>query len=145
MPSADITTDLLVGFPTETIEDFEQTVSLIDQVRFTAAFMFAYSPRPGTRAEELGDTVPTPEKQRRLRAVIDLQTEITKEHHAAMVGRQVSLLVTGRQRGRDRLWLAQDCGCKNAVLSCRDNIAGMILDARVAGSSGMTLICERSD
>jgi tRNA A37 methylthiotransferase MiaB len=72
-----------------------------------------------------------------------MQTAITKEKYAAMVGRSVQLMIRGRQRKRGRLWMARDYGCKRALIACDDMQAGTILEAGAVRSSGMTLICER--
>jgi NAD-dependent dihydropyrimidine dehydrogenase PreA subunit len=89
IPTADITTDVMVGFPTETDADFRETVSLFASVRFTAAFMFGYSRRDNTPAAQMGDDVLPQVKQKRLRELIDLQTKITKEHYAAREGKTI--------------------------------------------------------
>ena len=86
LPDADITTDLLVGFPSETDADFAATLKLVEQVRFTAAFMFAYSVRQGTAAAELEDDVPSETKIARLNRLIKLQTEVTRSIYGKMVG-----------------------------------------------------------
>lgn len=142
MPEVDITTDILVGFPGETYEDFRKTVDLMQTVRFTSAFMFAYSPRPGTMAADRTETISPEEKHRRLEEVIALQTQITKEHFARMVGKTVRVLLSDQRE--DGMWMGQDAGCKNVLVSCSDCHSGMILDTTVVRSSGMTLLCERT-
>jgi len=143
MPDLDITTDVMVGYPGETHEDFLQTLSLFEQVQFTTAFMFAYSKRDGTLAADMADDVAPAVKQERLAELIALQTGITRRYYDAMPGKQVSVLVTERQRGRDCLWMGQDNGCKRVLLACDDAIAGTILQVRVIKSTGMTLVGER--
>jgi tRNA-2-methylthio-N6-dimethylallyladenosine synthase len=143
IPSADITTDVMVGFPTETETDFSETVSLFKKVRFTAAFMFGYSRRDNTPAAQVNDDVLPQVKQKRLKELIDLQTKITKEHYAAMEGKTISVLLTARQDGGDRLWMGQDIGCKRALAACNGSLAGMILPLRALRSTGMTLLAER--
>jgi len=143
LPNADITTDVMTGFPTESDEDFSDTVSLFKKVHFTAAFMFAYSKRDGTVAAALNDDVPVDIKKERLARLIDLQTAITKDHYSSMVRKDLEVLFLERQRGGEKLWTGQDNGCKRSVLSCNENIAGMILRVRALHSSGMTLITER--
>jgi tRNA-2-methylthio-N6-dimethylallyladenosine synthase len=143
MPRADITTDILVGFPGETEKEFGETLKLVRDVRFTTAFMFAYSVREGTAAASMNDTVSEEVKQRRLGQLIDLQTGITKEIYAAMAGEKVELLISGRQEKRDRLWMARDNGCKRVLIACDNCKAGTILHAEVVRTGGMTLICER--
>lgn len=140
---ADITTDVMVGFPGETDKDYRQTFSLFEQVRFTKAFMFAYSVRKGTEAASMRDSVPDTIKKERLKALVNLQTEITKEYHNRMVGKTVEVLFTQRQDRNDNSWMGQDYGCKRVLLGCKDNLAGMILKVPVIKSTGMTLITER--
>ena len=144
MPDIDITTDAMVGFPSETEQDFNDTLSLFREVRYTAAFMFAFSKRENTRAADMVDTVSAEEKRARLAALIDLQTSITKEHYAAMINRPLEILFLEQQRGKAKCWIGQDNGWKRALLACADNIAGMILQVRAIRSSGMTLIVERT-
>lgn len=98
-PGIAITTDLIVAFPTETREDFAETLSLMKDVRFTDSFSFKYSERPGTPAERrgLGELDPV-EAQARLVEVQALQTELTLEAHHARVGERVDVLVDGHSR-----------------------------------------------
>jgi tRNA-2-methylthio-N6-dimethylallyladenosine synthase len=144
LPDADITTDAMVGFPSETPADFLDTLSLFKQVRFTAAFMFMYSQRENTAAAAMDNDVPAPEKRKRLKELIDCQTAITRELYQSMIGRTVSVLFTGRQDlRREKLWMGQDNGCKRVLVACNETLAGMILPVRTVHSSGMTLLCER--
>lgn len=145
MPDIDLTTDVMCGFPGETPEEFEETLSLFRRVRFTSAFMFAFSPREGTAAASLPDPIPHDESQRRLRELIDLQTEVTKGHYAAMVGKRANVLFTQRQQGKGRAWMGQDNGCKRVLLACDDEFSGTIFDIRVRASTGMTLVGEKEE
>jgi tRNA-2-methylthio-N6-dimethylallyladenosine synthase len=96
MPGLCLSTDVIVGFPGETEEDYRATVELMRQQRFDSAFMFKYSPREGTAAwRELPDSVPEPVKGERLIEVIALQTEISGEINAGYVGRRLEVLVAG--------------------------------------------------
>jgi tRNA-2-methylthio-N6-dimethylallyladenosine synthase len=142
VPQVDITTDVMVGFPGESVEDYQETLSLFTTVRFTTAFMFAYSRRDNTAAAAMPDSVDPREKQERLARLITLQTAITGEIYSAMVGRQLSVLITGRQDSKDGLWMGQDMGCKKVLAACKDCGAGTILPLRVARSTGKTLIGE---
>jgi len=143
IPGVDITTDVMVGFPHETDRDFELTLDLFRQVRFTAAFMFAFSLRPGTKAAALKELVPEHVKKERLKILVDLQTEITKAHYAAMVGKRVEVLFTHKQERKSKAWMGQDYGCKRVLFYCQDTLAGTILTLPVVQSTGMTLIAER--
>ncbi len=98
-PGVAITTDLIVGYPTETEADFEETLSLMAEVRFTDSYSFKYSERPGTPAQrralgELADSA----VQARLERVQDLQRVLTLDAHGARVGEQVEVLVEGSSR-----------------------------------------------
>ena len=98
-PGLALTTDLIVGFPTETRADFEETLGLMERVRFTDSFSFKYSERPGTPAQRrgLGELDPG-EAQARLEEVQRLQAALTLEAHRARVGEQVEVLVDGDSR-----------------------------------------------
>lgn len=143
IPDADITTDIIVGFPSETDEEFKETLSMVKEVRFTAAFMFAYSVREGTRAAEMTDDVPREIKLARLKELIEQQTAITRSVYQNFVGKELQILVSGRQEKKEKLWMGMDQGCKRLLLSCENAEAGMIFKVRAVKSSGMTLICER--
>jgi tRNA-2-methylthio-N6-dimethylallyladenosine synthase len=145
MPRADITTDVMVGFPGETHEDFEQTLSLFETVRFTDAFMFAYSPRPGTRAASMTPEVQEEEKKARLSRLIELQTEVTRMYYSHMVNTEVALLPTWYTRDREgrALWKCKDYGAKNAVVYTTDSIGGTLTPCSVVDTTGKTLVCER--
>ena len=92
-PDIGLTTDLIVGFPGETLQEFEDTVSLVDEIHYDAAYTFIYSPRPGTRAALMPDTTPMEEKSRRIQLLIDHQQKITTATCEAQVGRVEPVLV----------------------------------------------------
>ncbi|MCB0015991.1 MAG: radical SAM protein, partial [Anaerolineales bacterium] len=99
LPGWALTTDIIVGYPGETDEDFEATMELVRRVRFDAAFMFRYSEREGTlAARKRPDDVPDDVKRERLQAVIALQESISKARNEAMVGQDVEVLVAGTGR-----------------------------------------------
>src|SRR5690242_13443794 len=112
MPDAAITTDIIVGFPGETEEDFEQTLEVVRRARFSSAFTFQYSKRPGTPAATMEEQVPKAVVQERYNRLIALLEEITWAENRKLVGRQVEVLVavgegrkderTGRLSGRAR-------------------------------------------
>jgi tRNA-2-methylthio-N6-dimethylallyladenosine synthase len=94
VPGIAISTDIIVGFPEETEEQFLETLSLVEQIRFDGAFMFVYSPRPGTPAADM-EQLPLPVRQDRIRRLVEVQTSITCELNAASVGRTLEVLVEG--------------------------------------------------
>ncbi len=95
MPDVGITTDLIVGFPGETEADFEETLSLMNEVNFDETFSFRYSERPGTAATRFTDQVPEQEKYERLYRLQELQRKITEHKNERQVGRVQEVLVEG--------------------------------------------------
>ncbi len=93
VPGIAITTDIIVGFPGETEEDFAETLSLVEEVRFDSAFTFIYSPREGTPAARLPDQVPEEIKKERIYRLIELQNRISSEYIQSMVGTHQEVLV----------------------------------------------------
>ena len=93
LPGVGISTDIIVGFPGETDAEFRRTLWLMERVGFDNSYMFAYSPRPGTPAAELGNDVPEPEKRKRLQETIELQKEITLRNGRQYVGQKVKVLI----------------------------------------------------
>jgi tRNA-2-methylthio-N6-dimethylallyladenosine synthase len=109
IPGLAITTDIIVGFPGETEEDFAETLALVEEVRYDAAYLFQYSPRPGTVAGVRPDQVPKPVVQERFDRLVAAQERISLERNRAHVGEVVELLiegpskkVPGRATGRTR-------------------------------------------
>lgn len=94
-PTIAVSTDLIVGFPGETEDDFRLTLDLVERVRFSALFAFCYSPRPGTAALRLGPPVARQLAEERLQRLLDRQNEIQAEAHRGLVGRSFEVLVTG--------------------------------------------------
>ncbi len=95
VPDMAVTTDIIVGFPGETEEDFEATLEVMRKVRFDASYSFAFSPRPGTEAATLVDDVSQEEKLRRLYKLQELQSQLTTERLAEWVGKEVEILIDG--------------------------------------------------
>lgn len=121
VPEASITTDIIVGFPGETEEDFAQTLDIVSTVGFASAFTFIYSKRSGTPAARMENQVPLPVKKERLNRLMELQNKFSLQYHGRLVGRTVEVLAEGPSKnpeiwqGRSRtgtlvLWPAiRDC------------------------------------
>ena len=101
MPDAAITTDIIVGFPGETDDDFEETLDVVRRVRYASAFTFQYSPRPGTPAAELEDQVPKDVVQERYDSLVELVNDIAWEENRRLVGSTVELLVADTDGKKD--------------------------------------------
>ncbi|MGY4646100.1 tRNA (N6-isopentenyl adenosine(37)-C2)-methylthiotransferase MiaB [Cellulomonas sp. URHB0016] len=101
MPHAAITTDIIVGFPGETEEDFVETLRVVEESRFASAFTFQYSPRPGTPAADLPDQLPKAVVQERYERLVSLQERISLEENLAQVGRTVEVLLAEGEGRKD--------------------------------------------
>ena len=101
MPQAAITTDIIVGFPGETEEDFQATLDVVEKARFSSAFTFQYSARPGTPAAEMDDQIPREVVQERYMRLIELQERITLEENEKLVGAEIEILVTADEGRKD--------------------------------------------
>ncbi len=100
IPNVALATDVIVGFPGETEKQFMNTYDLLHEMRFDVVHVAAYSPRPGTAASRLPDDVPPQEKERRRKAVEELQTQIAGEINARLLGQTVEVLVEERHKGK---------------------------------------------
>ncbi|WP_281196807.1 tRNA (N6-isopentenyl adenosine(37)-C2)-methylthiotransferase MiaB [Nocardia altamirensis] len=127
MPHAAITTDIIVGFPGETEEDFQETLDVVRQARFTSAFTFQYSKRPGTPAAEMADQLPKAVVQERYERLIALQEEVSLAANRALIGTEVELLV------------AEGAGKKNAATARMSGRArdGRLVHFRPGGTAEM--------
>lgn len=98
MPELSITSDVIVGFPGETYEEFKDTLSLLERVRFTSLFTFIFSPRPGTKAYDMEDPITYEEKSKWFKELTSLQEKIAGERTAKMKGRTYKVLVEGKSK-----------------------------------------------
>jgi tRNA-2-methylthio-N6-dimethylallyladenosine synthase len=143
VPDVALSTDVIVGFPGETEADFEATCRLMERVRYDSAFVFKYSPRPGTEAAGWPDDVPQPVKERRNQLVLELQARISREALEASVGREVEVLVEERNR-RGQL-AGKSRRNTTVVLDGPDALIGELVTVRVGRVTATTLIAEPAD
>lgn len=101
IPHAAITTDIIVGFPGETEEDFQQTLDVVEASRFSSAFTFIYSPRPGTPAADMDDQIPADVASERFNRLQALQQRIVTEENQKLVGTRVDVLVSAGEGRKD--------------------------------------------
>jgi tRNA-2-methylthio-N6-dimethylallyladenosine synthase len=137
-----VTSDMIVGFPGETEEDVEETLSLLDAAQYDGVFAFQYSPRPNTSAQNMPDAIPEEEKGRRLARVMDRQREIQRARNEALIGQTFEVLVDGASR-RPGQWSGR-CS-SNRILnftSPRKNLLGEYVPVRVSSASPNCLVGE---
>ncbi len=160
LPTIRIATDMIVGFPTETEEDHQQSLDLVRTSGFKSAFVFKYSPRPGTVAyRRLEDDVPEEVKRRRNLELLEAQAQVSLAQHRARVGSELQVLVEGmsklKQRGdvvqlggrqaeRTRL-VARSTGDEIVAFDGVAGLVGKLVRARVVDATELTLLAELSE
>jgi tRNA-2-methylthio-N6-dimethylallyladenosine synthase len=141
VPNASVATDVIVGFPGETEAQFENTVRLLEELRFDMVHVAAYSERPGTPAALLPDDVAPEEKERRRRAVDDLQERIAGEINGALVGETVEVLVEQRRKGR---WQGRTRTTKLVFFEDELDWRGKLAHVQITWAGPWSLIGEMS-
>jgi tRNA-2-methylthio-N6-dimethylallyladenosine synthase len=138
-----LTTDIIVGFPGETEEDFEQTLDLLDQVQYDSLFSFKYSPRPNTAALEMTDRVAEEEKQRRLAILQEKQRSIQIRRNAELIGEIREVHVEGRHQSLGQ-WIGRtsDNRTLNFTHPGAEMVVGKYLQVRVTRSGPNSLVGE---
>ena len=136
MPDLVLTSDVIVGFPGETEEDFKETLSLISEVHYDSLFTFIFSPRPGTPAASMEDPTPKEEKNRRFDELCALQNSISESIHNGYVGKTLRCLVDGKDK--DLLTARTEGG--RLVRFCGDeNLIGTFKDITITGATTWSL------
>ena len=137
IPDIALSTDVIVGFPSESDSQFQQTVDLLSEVKFATVHVAAYSPRPGTiAARELEDNVPLLEKKERLNKIEQIQEKIATELNARLQGKTVEILVEGKVKGK---WQGRTRTGKLVFFSDRADCQGKLVDIRITRTSPWSL------
>jgi len=140
-PLYGITTDIICGYPGETEEEFEETLSLLEEARFDGAFMFAYSPREGTPSASEKELITEAEKKSRLQRVIDLQHSITLERAKLMLGRQEKILLEKLSKRNTNEWIGKTGNFKKVIIPAQPEFKeGIYVDCVIESLKGHTLI-----
>ena len=137
MPDLVLTSDVIVGFPGETEDEFEDTVKLIEDVRYDALFTFIFSPRGGTPAAKMDDPTPKEEKNRRFDRLCEVQNRISQELHAAYIGKTVKILADGRDGD---LLTGRTEGGRLVRFEGSDDLIGQFLTVKITGCTTWSLI-----
>ena len=139
-----ITSDVIVGFPGETEDDFQQTLSLLDEVEYDAVFAFKYSPRPNTPSIKMDDAIPDEEKSRRLAALLEKQREIQKRRNQKHLGQTVEVMVEGKNEARGQ-WMGRTSQNKTLNFVAREGRSfesGSYVPVRVTTAFPNSLVGE---
>ena len=139
IPGLSMTTDMIVGFPGETEADFLETLDVMNRVRFDAAFTFKYSPRPGTKAIEFEDSVPEPEKQRRLEEMIAVQKQHTLERNRAHIGELHHVLVEKISKKSKAQHQGRTRSNKIVIFDKADERPGDLVQVKITDAQGISL------
>lgn len=134
-----VTTDLIVGFPSETEEEFEETLAAVRRVEYDAAFMFRYSVRPGTEAADFDDDVPEEDKIRRLNKLIEIQQQIGHKRNQREVGEVRYSLVEGASRRDAAVLRARTEGNKTVLFEAEGVEPGNVIPIRITSADAFTL------
>ena len=139
IPDIVLTSDVIVGFPGETTEEFEETLSLIEEVRFDALFTFIYSPRKGTPAADMPDPMSREEKLKNFQRLVEVQDRISEERHAAYIGKTVRCLVDGRD---GKGLTARTPGNRLVRLEGEASLIGTFVQLHITGANKWSLSGE---
>jgi tRNA-2-methylthio-N6-dimethylallyladenosine synthase len=138
IPDLALTTDIIVGFPGETEDDFRETIEIVQEVRFDGAFTFVYSPRTGTEAAAMPDQIPDEVKHERIERLVDVVQRVARERNVERVGRVEEVLVEGPSRTDPTLLRGRTR--RNTTVNFRGSAqAGELVDVRVDGATSTTL------
>jgi len=140
IPGIGLSTDIIVGFPGETEEDFEQTSAAMREIGYDSAFLFKYSARPGTKAFTWVETVSEEAKGRRLTALIDQQQRISGAANDRLIGHDVEVLVEGRARRNEHQLHGKSAHFKTVVFEDDGTAVGALRQVRIVAATPLTLI-----
>ena len=139
VPGVSLSTDIISGFPTETVEDHERTRALMSEMRFDGAYTFKYSPRENTRAYAMPDDIPDEEKGRRVSEITTLQHAIAQEINAGMIGRTEIVLVEGRSKKSEADLTGRTDSNKTVVFPGDGSARGEFVTVRIERVNSATL------
>ncbi len=143
IPGVSFSTDIIAGFPTETMEDHLMTIDVMRQVRYDGAYMFKYSPREGTKAFDMNDDVTEEIKTKRLNDIIDLQQQISYEINQSMIGSEEIILIEGTSKKSDEFLSGRTDSNKIVIIPRKDDIKiGDYVKVKINRATSATLFGE---
>ncbi|MBU1706514.1 radical SAM protein, partial [bacterium] len=144
VPQLALSTDIIVGFPSETEREYKETLELAAQIRFDSAFMFKYSTRPNTKAAQMPDDVPEPEKIRRLEKLIEQQSTISRERNKEQIGRVDEVLIEGMSPKNNAWLFGRTPDFRPVVFSPNGEGPGQLVKLRLVELRGFTFVGEHT-
>ncbi|MGN0672456.1 MAG: tRNA (N6-isopentenyl adenosine(37)-C2)-methylthiotransferase MiaB [Anaerovoracaceae bacterium] len=145
VPDITVTTDIIVGFPGETEEDFEETLRMAREVEYDSAFTFLYSIRKGTPAEKYEDQIPEEVKHERFNRLVDCINETAAKKNSAYVGTVQKVLIDGWSKNDIFTYSGRTEGFKLVNLKASDELIGKIVDVKITDSNTFSLVGEMID
>ena len=142
LPEAEVTTDIIVGFPQETEEDFLDTVDLVKKVDFASAFTFVYSKRQGTKAAEMDGQIPEDVQKDRIMRLVELVNLLTRAKSEKYVGKTVEILCEDYDEKKG-LYLGRDEFGRMGYFQSDTNVVGEFVWLKVVKANGISLYGER--
>lgn len=139
LPNVGISTDIIVGFPGENEAEFQETLDMMEAVKFDSAFTFKYSSRPGTKAAEFDDHVPEDEKQHRLERLIEMQQKHTLFRNKTMIGRVEMVLVEKESKRSKKQWAGRTDANKWVVFNKENAKIKDLIPVKIMDARGITL------
>ena len=139
LPNVGISTDIIVGFPGETDDNFNETLNVMDEIKFDSAFNFKYSPRRGTKASEYDDQISEEVKQSRLQRVINLQKEHTLQNNIKLIGRIEAVLVEKESKMSKVQWAGRTDSNKWIIFDKQDSQIGDMKPIKITKAQGISL------
>ncbi len=139
IPDVVLTSDIIVGFPGETTEEFEDTLKVLEEVRFDALFTFIFSPRAGTPAASMDDPMPREQKLANFNRLVELQDKISEEKHAAYIGKTVRCLIDGVSDEPGFDFTARTPGNRLVRLTGQGDLVGQFCDVTITAANKWSL------
>lgn len=139
IPNISITTDIIVGFPGETEEDFADTLDMMERVRYDSAYTFIYSQRSGTPAAKMSHQIDEGIKKKRLQVLMDLQSNISQEINRPLQNEILEVLVEGLSKNRDDMYTGRTDDNKLVNFSAKEDVTGRIVRVKITQARTWTL------
>jgi tRNA-2-methylthio-N6-dimethylallyladenosine synthase len=140
-PDAELTTDIIVGFPGETEEDYLQTEALVKEVGFASAFTFIYSPRTGTKAATMPNQIPEDVQKDRIMRLVELVNSLTRQKSEKYLGKTIEILCEDYDE-KKKLYLGRDEYGRMGYFTSGENVVGKFVTLKITRANGISLYGE---